>query len=216
MNMNMNKKVKYTIEENIDFKKELENDIEIDNDILDETCMISQQPLTKTHISLPCNHKFNYKTIFDELCIQKDKKNVYDTDHLKVNQLKCPYCRTVYDILLPYIPSECDEKLTGINYPFKYSMYKDLKCNFKSKNNTCIKETFYVHEDNIGYCKLHYNKVCHQSKDIPKQVWTEEMTLFLKNKTIIDLKKILRLHKLRVGGKKRDLVERIFLNNVNQ
>jgi hypothetical protein len=159
----------YIIEDSLDFKKELNknDDVNIINNVNDnnniesiETCLISQQQLTKSHIILPCNHKFNYMPLFNEVCSQK-QKNIYESCTLKLYQIKCPYCRKIFDNLLPYIPSEYSEKKTGINYPLKYCMSVQLQCDWvntkgKHKNINCTRTVMYICDK--SYCKHHYDK----------------------------------------------------------
>ena len=40
------------------------DDNDNDNDDNDKYCLISYEPLENKHITLDCNHKFNYKNIF--------------------------------------------------------------------------------------------------------------------------------------------------------
>ena len=180
---------KYIIEDNLDFKTAINNDLTED----EETCLISQQILTKSHIKLPCGHKFNYMPLYNELYKQK-QKNHYETCNLKINQLKCPYCRKVCDNILPYIQSECIEKTHGVNYPFKYCMKNIVECEWNQKNNTkCCKEAQFIND--ASYCKLHYMKV--QSHDMKVQamkvqaikvkiqvIWTTEMDNIYKIKKV--------------------------------
>lgn len=211
----------YIIEGNLDFKTAMENDSDVENDSNTkkendiETCLVSQQLLTKSHIKLPCGHKFNYMPLYHELYKQK-QKNHFETCVLKVNQLKCPYCRTVFDNILPYIQSECIEKINGVNYPFKYCMKNTVECEWVNK---CCKEAQFINEK--SYCKLHYIKM--QAKEQAKEqaigkmqvIWTSDMENMCKNKKVDELKSVLKLHKLKVGGNKRELIERIFENKLN-
>ena len=147
----------YIIEDNLDFKTELTDKTISDNN---SRCLISQQVLTRSHITLPCSHKFNYIPLYNEVCQQK-MKNVYKVMVLKINQLKCPYCRNVFDILLPYLPSEIDEKKTGVNFPPKYCMALGIECDWvnksgKNKGVKCTKDAQYI--DATCYCKLHYKR----------------------------------------------------------
>lgn len=212
----------YIIEDNLDFKAALANDLTEENTI----CLISQQPLTKSHIQLPCKHTFNYKPLYKEMYVQKTVRNMYETVRLKINELKCPYCRSVSEQLLPYLPSEEPERKAGVNGPAKYCMPYLLVCEWQTTTNTnnnkekgCTKPACYI--DTMSYCKTHYLKV-HKKKvpttkaKTPKPIveWTPTMTTFAKSKTLIELKQLLRLHKLTVGGNKKELVERIFANNL--
>ena len=57
----------YIIEDNLDFKTELTDKTISDNN---SRCLISQQVLTRSHITLPCSHKFNYIPLYNEVCQQ--------------------------------------------------------------------------------------------------------------------------------------------------
>lgn len=217
---------KYIFEDNMDFKKELEQGLNIDgfvnvnvnenvnengngNGFVDEElCKISHEKLTKSHITLPCNHKFNYIHLFKEICLNKEKKNIYEVNKLEVNQIKCPYCRDITNKLLPFIPSEYSHKIHGVNSPLIYCMENNVKCDWLH----CNKESQYISEN--SYCKKHYvlnNKKLNKHK----VAWTKEMTTMYKEFKILKLKQFLRLHKLKVSGNKRDLIERIAENNLN-
>ena len=58
----------YIIEDDIDFYKEL--NMSSDNN-LNNTCLITNEPLGKNKITLPCNHSFNYLPLYKEVCKQK-------------------------------------------------------------------------------------------------------------------------------------------------
>lgn len=200
----------YIIEDNLDFKAALANDLEEEQSI----CLISQQPLTKSHIQLPCKHTFNYKPLYKEIYVQKTVRNMYETVRLKINELKCPYCRSVSEQLLPYLPSEEPERKAGVNGPAKYCMPYALTCEWHNKEQACTKPACYI--GTVSYCKTHYLKVHTKKAPIakPEIAWTPAMTTFAKSKTLIELKQLLRLNKLTVGGKKKELVERLFTNNL--
>ena len=71
----------------------------------DNICLISKEKLHPNHITLKCNHKFNYMPIYKEVLYQKTKSNtMYEVTKLQPYQIKCPYCRTVNNKLLPFIP----------------------------------------------------------------------------------------------------------------
>ena len=99
-------------------------------------------------------------------------------------------------------------------------MKNTLECDWIQKNKTkCCKEAQFIND--INYCKLHYMKVqAHDIKTQPKTikaevVWTTEMDNLYKSKKVDELKNVLKLHKLKVGGTKRELIERLFENNLN-
>jgi hypothetical protein len=209
---------KYIIEGNLDFKTAMSIDLNEE----EETCLISQQVLTKSQITLQCGHKFNYMPLYNEVYKQK-QKNHYETCNLKINQLKCPYCRKVCDNILPYIQSECIEKTHGVNYPFKYCMKNEIQCEWIQKNKTkCCKEAQFIND--ASYCKLHYMKsqaikvktdtINSETIKVPI-TWSTEMDNLYKSKKVHELKNVLKLHKFKVGGTKRELIERLFENKLN-
>tara|TARA_Y100000992_G_C21037398_1_gene383294 strand:- start:54 stop:641 length:588 start_codon:yes stop_codon:yes gene_type:complete len=144
----------YIIEDDIDFYKEL-NMSSCKN--INDTCLITNEPLTNNSITLPCNHKFNYLPLYREICKQKNNYNSLEITKLKHYQIKCPYCRLIINNLLPY-NSEVEgvSKTRYVNSPSKYSFYPN-KCKYvfksgKSKGRSCNKNC--LHE----YCTSH-NKV---------------------------------------------------------
>ena len=227
----------YIIEGNLDFKTAMASDIE--NEFINdqEICLVSQQLLTKSNIKLSCGHKFNYMPLYKEVYKQKQQNQKqqkqiqnFETCNLKINQIKCPYCRKVSDNILPYIQSECIEKMYGINYPFKFCMKNVVECDWMQKNKVkCCKEAQFINDN--SYCKLHFiktqpntikaqtNTIKAQTNTIKAQtntiVWTTEMDKLYKSKKIDELKTVLKLHKQKVGGTKRELIERIFEKNLN-
>ena len=55
--------IKYEIEGNIDFYKELDKINENDDKILnDNICLITNQPLGEFCVTLKCKHSFNYNS----------------------------------------------------------------------------------------------------------------------------------------------------------
>jgi hypothetical protein len=152
----------YIIEGNIDFYKELNNDTiyEIENNNI---CLITKEKLTYNYITLPCNHSFNYLSLYKEICLQK--KNTYCNDleivKLSSHQIKCPYCRTIINNLIPYIPINDDvKKIINVNYPSKYciTLYK-CRYSFKSgktKGSLCNKHAYEMPNKDGIYCQKHW------------------------------------------------------------
>ena len=91
----------YIIEDDIDFYQEL--NISSNKDFND-VCLISNEPLTRNSIRLPCNHTFNYLPLYKEICKQKNKYNSLEITKLKSHQIKCPYCRLIINNLLSSLP----------------------------------------------------------------------------------------------------------------
>ena len=136
----------YIIEDNINFYNELKKSLNNDNDNNNDNsngnnCLISNEILDNTHITLPCKHSFNYIPLYQDVYKQKICFNNSELIKLKQNQMKCPYCRTVINYILPYdfnIPNIL--KVKGVNFPVKWGLYPHLcKYTFKSgnKKNTC-------------------------------------------------------------------------------
>lgn len=132
----------FILEDDIDFYSQLKNiDIcRINNNV----CLISGEELEKNCIELECNHKYNYKYIYNEAIQQKQSKNMYSRSQLKVNELKCPYCRNIQSKILPSRDVEGYDKIYGITYPSKYCM-KNYSCCYvfkrgKRKGEVCNKK----------------------------------------------------------------------------
>jgi hypothetical protein len=206
--------MKYIIEGDVDFYNELNNSGDINSIIsLDETvCLISKEVLTDNYITLPCNHAFNYIPLYKEVILQKISQNSLETSRLLPHQIRCPYCRLTVNNLLPYIPLDKIEKIANVNFPLNKCM-KHLDCAQKLKNgNFCSKSAYKVNGQ--IYCEQHWKTINEKNKKNKKKSieWTEEMEKYSKNKTLIDLKKILREKGLKVGGTKKELVSRIINN----
>lgn len=140
---------KYIIEGEIDFYAELHHqpkqqpctttitasvvDAVVDDDDHDhetKLCLLSKLPLEYGHITLPCNHVFNFMPLYNEVLSQKTNpellKNVYHTKISK-NHIKCPYCRVIHaNVLLPYIVG--DARVSGVNGPSTMCMATPFKC----------------------------------------------------------------------------------------
>ena len=145
----------------------------------DNYCLLTKEPLDNIHIKLTCGHKFNYIPLYREVVMQKtsgmSSTGYYYSHSLKRNEIKCPYCRTVQDKLLPYLEYDGVNKTTGVNQPKTLSMsvqtcshieYKKSKkqsSTCKEQSSTCCKEQsstcckeYAIHFLNGAYlCKKH-------------------------------------------------------------
>jgi hypothetical protein len=125
---------KYNIEGDIDFFSELyksldneENNSKTEED--DNLCLITNQPLIDKFVKMECGHKFNYIPLFNDLVNHKKKFNNMESTntHLKINEIRCPYCRKKSTGLLPYYEELGLAKITGVNYiDANYSIYNDI------------------------------------------------------------------------------------------
>jgi hypothetical protein len=153
----------------INFKEQLEKKIndESNNSDFNDKCLISQTPLERNYIRFPCNHSFNYNSIYIEIINQKRVLS-HQTNKLSVNEIKCPYCRTKYNFILPFIIENNFnyKKIKGVNFPSKYSM-KLHNCTHKltsgkNKGKSCSHNAF---ASDIGtYCTKHYLMIKNKEK----------------------------------------------------
>lgn len=191
------------------FNSFLNNNLNTNNDNTNNnTCLITNEPLTDNFITLSCGHKFNYLPIYKEVCIQKQKK-ILDNANLKLNQIKCPYCRTKINQILPYFNIYDNvNRIRGVNYPNIYCMNL-YKCQFILKNNKkCDKNACKI--NNSFFCNEHIitNKLTNK---IENNFETDYEIYFQKYKKlkITELKDLLRKNKCKLTGNKDELVDRI-------
>lgn len=125
---------------------------ETDEDNNNTTCLISGETLIENEtIKLICGHKFNYDAIFNEVKQQK-KSTAYNSSTKYLLKVKCPYCRTVQNGLLPLFPGK--PSVRYVNSPEKYVM-KNKKCAYlflsgKKKGKPCNKSCY------SKYCNQHF------------------------------------------------------------
>ena len=146
--------MQYIIEDNIDFFNAL-NSIDNSEDI--SKCLISNMPLENNYITLKCNHQFNYDALFEEIRNQK-KINYMETRRVSHSQIKCPYCRTITNKILPYFVCYNLPKIYGVNSPERYAL-SIYKCEYifksgKQKDTPCCKSAC---KSEVGiFCNTHY------------------------------------------------------------
>jgi hypothetical protein len=126
---------------NEELMKMLQESYEQDN-VNIETCLISDETLEDNHVKLECNHKFNYKHIYNEVHKQKTKPWHSEVNKVKNSQLKCPYCRNIQTGILPY--RESYPKVKYVNWPPSFMMLPD-ECTYifasgKRKGQPCSKK----------------------------------------------------------------------------
>ncbi len=186
------------------FYEEL-NKEEEDSD--ENICLISHEPLIPEEtIRLMCGHRFNYGPLFKEIVNQKKNHNVLEVRRLSYNQLKCPYCRSIQNKLLPYF-SNIDgvSRVWGVNHPQRCEMTNYLNnCQhqFKSgkrKGQLCSKYCIYK------FCPQH-SIVKSNIKSI-ESVNMETLTKY----TLVQLRQLCKLIKLKGYSKlkKQQLIDLI-------
>jgi hypothetical protein len=134
-----------------------------------EKCLISNELLEDNCIKLECNHKFNYKHIYNE--VHKQKKNAWHSEVNKVKsvEIKCPYCRNIQKGLLPH--REGYPKVKYVNWPISLMMLPD-NCIYtfasgKRKGQPCSKKC-------MGkYCSSHAKII--QKREKKKQEKLEKL-----------------------------------------
>ena len=89
---------------------------------LEKNCLICNNKLEEDCITLICGHKFNYSSIFNEIKNQKKQNLYYESQKLKSHQIKCPYCRTIVNNLLPFHYIYNQPRINYVNMPVKYSL----------------------------------------------------------------------------------------------
>jgi hypothetical protein len=159
----------YIIEGNFDFYKELYESLDDsdNNNNIDElsaqVCLISNAPLTKHFVELECKHTFNYIPLFKDLVNHKTKFSSLDTHRLKVNEIRCPYCRNKQGNVLPYIEEIGLPKEHGVNWInmdlMSTSNVIDLKvgqCCWGNGNECSAIHVLTNGSTNLDYCYYHY------------------------------------------------------------
>ena len=153
----------YILEGNTNFTQILITELCKDNTSkCENVCLISNDPLEKNHITLTCNHHFNYNDIFEEVCRQKKKRNTLEIDTVGTWPLKCPYCRNMQDGILPYIYKY--KRVLNVNWPPNQS-YSKKYCEYVLKSGKrkgascqikCLNQFCYRHEKKKNIIK----KIC--------------------------------------------------------
>jgi hypothetical protein len=216
----------YLVEGEIDFYKEINN---MNEEEEENRCLITAQPLTRNHIKLRCGHEFNYLPLYKEICLQKKPLiiNNFETTKLELNQMKCPYCRIKIDHILPYMQiydtggNKLIDRVNGVNSPERYCM-KTTGCAWifkqgKDEGAKCERNAYFnmnhPDADMHVYCDVHWKKIEIKNKNKEKkeeEVWTDVMIKYSKTVKVDELKEILKKKGHKVGGTKKELVQRVF------
>jgi hypothetical protein len=174
------------------------NEINIINTIQDDKyigrCLITNEKLKEGYVTMLCNHSFNYIPLFNDLV--HHKKTLYlETQMLKTNEIRCPYCRNKQSVLLPYYECMGVPKVTGINYIKRVGTfvgncyYEKLRDIIKSKEwysslkvklfceqdptVICSNIVTVLNEDDKCYCSFHKIKaksLYYKNKNYEKKI----------------------------------------------
>ena len=173
----------------------------------DNLCLITNLPLSDNHIELTCKHKFNYLPLHKELEYQKTKK-ILDNNRLRLNEIKCPYCRTITNRLIPFYKYYNVKQIRGVNSPPNLCIFKN-ECEYISKK-TNKKCTNYACITKCGiFCNNHM-KYNFQDEIIIESL-DKNQQQFYKKRLVKNLKELLKQNKCKVGGTKNELVTRILI-----
>ena len=190
----------YNIEDNIDFYDELYKSLDSDDNVYDENkCLITNENLTENFIKLECGHKFNYIALYNDIKNHKQKFNGLEEhlNQLKIDEIRCPYCRHKQIGLLPYYEELSLPKLHGVNYidpnnktkiihkTYTYDFCQFLKINpdYDSSGN----EPCETNPENTGNCKYFkcYHYGVYKTKKIEGYVGEDILVCFSHKKYII-------------------------------
>ena len=209
------------IEEGIDFFAELKKELqkedteEVDTEEEDNICLITKEKLVDNFITLSCNHKFNYIPLYNEVSKQKIRNHL-ETTILSLNEIKCPYCRTIQDKLLPNLKGYELPLRKGVNTPERYCLkihgckWKILSGKNRGKECGC---SAYKKGDDI-FC-FHHHFLTNLKKINKIQIeWTKEHEQVSKKYTVKELKEILKNNDLKMNGPKKTLVNIFILMNL--
>ena len=124
-------------------ENENENEKEEEEDEEEERCTISKEKKDDTYIKLECGHGYNYVHIYREVYKQKREYVKTETQFLKGNEIKCPYCRNIQEKVLPIM--EGYPEMRYVNGPKRIRM-KRYRCKRilkrgKRKGEKCGKES---------------------------------------------------------------------------
>jgi vacuolar-type H+-ATPase subunit I/STV1 len=208
--------MKYNLEEKIDFFAELKktdlniskdlNNVENENNI----CLITCDLLKEKFVTLSCGHKFNYLPLYNDILNHKEKFNSMESrsNHLKLDEIRCPYCRKKQVGILPYYEELGLEKKNGVNIINDFNKskntfsYESKYCVFITNEIEKIDETFTPiycnankmvklekdNKDDPWFCCLHKKKMISKEKKEKKEKERQELK---KEKEELKEKKIL-------------------------
>ena len=162
----------------IDFYAELYSSLDGEEVDSKNICLITNNILTDNHVVLECGHKFNYIPLFNDIRTHKTKFNCLEANHVKMNEIRCPYCRARQKTLLPYYPELGLPKIVGVNKeplvpPQRIQVVGS--CQYKA----CLSTQYICKLECDGnlYCYMHYNmrQRAHQKEEKLKEKAAEKL-----------------------------------------
>ena len=180
----------YKTEENIDFFSELSKSLTSPTEkIEDNICLITNTPLTEHSITLECNHKFNYIPLVKDLSNHKYKFNYNEPRILKLDEIRCPYCRNIQKNLIPYYNIPNVKKIHGINFIDETKIktkYNKPNCESEYLPGKCNFETTDISGNICNCSKLMVTNVPILGKTFCYQHKFTSLSIYLSNKKIKD------------------------------
>jgi hypothetical protein len=172
-------------------------------------CLISGEQLVSNYIRLDCSHTFNINELYKEVVQQKTNNNSYSI-RIKLNEIKCPYCRIITPKLLPYFKYYNNKLIYGVNSPQHFSIQL-YKCEYKGKKDICCGKNACITNSGL-FCNNHI-KYTYDEEELIKTLDKNSITC-LKKKTIKELKDELKKHSKKTSGNKAELVIRLALTTI--
>tara|TARA_B110001452_G_scaffold265957_1_gene271683 strand:+ start:39 stop:662 length:624 start_codon:yes stop_codon:yes gene_type:complete len=170
-------------------------------------CLISNTLLENNYITLDCSHCFNYIPLYNEILNQKTKK-ILDNARLKIDEIKCPYCRTISKKLLPFFKYYNVKQIRGVNSPSGFCIklnecqYITKKTGEKCTQSACLTNNGWLCNKHIKFIK--------EDEQILEKFDNNTREKYIKKK-VAELKNILKLNSEKISGNKLELVNRIII-----
>lgn len=164
----------YKIEGDVNFYEELYKSLDEPEDETEvNVCLISNKPLEEDCVMLSCKHRFNYDAIYNDIYNHKKKYNAMERNAVKATQIRCPYCRTIQNKLLPekwgyknvHGVNFYDEESENMSKLVIPSNFAQGKCCYKypdapeSHPGCCNKYVKKLPLNDKTYCSAHYHPV---------------------------------------------------------
>lgn len=186
-----------------------EENILYNDDLNDNLCLIDGLRLENNYITLECNHKFNYLSLYNEIVYQKTKK-ILDNSRLRINEIKCPYCRKISNKLLPFFKYYEIDQIKGVNFPLNYC-FKINSCEYMDKKNNKCNNSACITKFGI-FCNKHLKYTKKEEQMI--NTMENEFYINYKKKNLKQLKEELKNFKLKQTGNKDELIKRLYINRI--
>lgn len=107
------------------YKENTNMEIEMSQTQENDFCLISNNLLNETAVQLKCGHKFNYVPLYKDIVNHKKKFIQLESQYYLKSEIRCPYCRTKQNGLLPYYDLPGVIKIEGVNHNESCSINQD-------------------------------------------------------------------------------------------